>query len=473
MPKQVLHAGRQKGLSSGNANENERRGWTEATVRAKNQDNNNCYDWSRHRLNFEVVDGKIKALGSQEKPLYQRYKDKLASVGYEKKDAGASNEQNTYVELILSGDTEHMRELAFGWQTVSYERNPKTWRNWEIERVESIEQFALDSYDFCCRRFGKENVIGFEVHLDENSPHIHVNIVPTATIQQSGRVSGYIEIDSAGNPAVYTRGKHLGERKRPISDKDYQKLSDEKKKRYRKNERNSVRTISYAALFGSTKEERSLIMEELHTQYYEEVGASWGLERGECWRNLTDEERLFKKKHLTKEQHAAISAADKTLKEQQKKISENQYEIYSLEGQKRMSQSELNENMLITQDLSVRRRELAAEMVGKHDWSTLLKKFFSEAIAAIQAILDRIVSPSSRAFSKYQVETIEASLSKTEARSIEDRKLHLQDLLNEAKTIVGNSVPHQWIDQAEEELMELAEGKDVCRGYSRWNRQNT
>ena len=112
--KGVLHAGKSKSLSSGNAYENERRGWTEESYRLKNSNPINNYDWSRRKLNFEIVDGKIVPLGKQKKSLYQRYHDALDAVGYKAYKDGSTNEQNTYVELILSGSTETMQRLAFG-----------------------------------------------------------------------------------------------------------------------------------------------------------------------------------------------------------------------------------------------------------------------------------------------------------------------------------------------------------------------
>ena len=298
--KGVLHAGKSKSLSSGNAYENERRGWTEESYRLKNSNPINNYDWSRRKLNFEIVDGKIVPLGKQKKSLYQRYHDALDAVGYKAYKDGSTNEQNTYVELILSGSTPTMQKLAFGAQEVNYERNPEEWHNWQITRCKEIEQFALESYEFACEQFGKENIIGFEAHLDETEPHIHVNLVPTAWKKQRGQVGGYIKIDENGNDVHYTKGKHIGEVIK-LSEGKYNALSDEKKKQYRKNERGTVRTISYATYFGSSTKERSEKMSELHTLYYEKVGKKWGLERGDVWKLLSDEEKA-KRRHKTKKE---------------------------------------------------------------------------------------------------------------------------------------------------------------------------
>ena len=298
MAKGVAHAGKGKSLSSGDARENERRGWTEESYRRKNRQPMNNYDWSRNRLNFEIADGKILPLGSQDVPLYDRYLNILNELDFKQYKDGATNQQHTYIELILSGSTEKMQKIAFGDQVVNYERNPEIWHNWNVTRTQAIEEWATDAYNFACKQYGKENIQGFEVHLDETEPHVHVNIVPTAIMKQRGNISGYIKVDADGNPVRYTKGKHIGEIIK-ISDKKYEELSGEKKKEYRKNERGTVRTISFATYFGSTLEERSKKLSELHDEFYLQVGKKWGFERGDVWALLPEEERR-KRGHRTK-----------------------------------------------------------------------------------------------------------------------------------------------------------------------------
>lgn len=43
---------------------------------------------------------------------------------------------------------------------------------------EKSVQFFEDSYKFLCKKYGKENVISAIVHLDEHTPHMHFNFVP-------------------------------------------------------------------------------------------------------------------------------------------------------------------------------------------------------------------------------------------------------------------------------------------------------
>lgn len=304
----VLHAGKGKSLSEGNARENERRGWSEENYREKNRNPTNNYDWSRHSLNFEILDGKIIPLGGQPTTLYSRFQLKLKSVGFKAYKDGATNAQNTYVEIILSADTEKMQKLAFGEQKVDYERNPEEWHNWNVSRLKEIEEWAMDCYDFIIAKYGKDSVIGFEVHLDETEPHIHVNLVPIAVMKQRGKdPHGFIKIDKDGNDERYTKGKHIGELKK-ISKAKYDKLSDAKKTEYRPAERGTLKTISYAFHFGSSVKERSEKMSQLHDEFYEVIGKKWGFSRGEVWAELTEEERR-QRKRKTKEEAAKEKAA--------------------------------------------------------------------------------------------------------------------------------------------------------------------
>lgn len=341
MAKGVAHAGKGKSLSSGEACENERRGWNEDSYRRKNEKEWNNYDWSRHHLNFEIKDGKIIPLGSQAVSLYDRYLNVLKDIGFKEYKAGSTNQQHTYIELILSGSSDKMQKIAFGDQEVNFKRNPDQWQNWNVKRTTgegSIEEWAMDVYNFVCNKYNKENIIGFEVHLDETEPHVHVNIVPTAIKQQRGNISGYHKIemvdgkpklDDEGNtiPAVYTKGKHIGEMIK-ISDKKYNDLSDEKKQEYRKNIRGTVRTISFSTYFGDKLSERSQKLSELHDDFYKEIGAKWGFERGDVWANLSDEERR-KRMRRTKQQRwlelqaqLAKENAEKEAKEAEEKAKE-------------------------------------------------------------------------------------------------------------------------------------------------------
>ena len=72
-------------------------------------------------------------------------------------------------------------EMAYGTQTVNLEKGAD---NSHLQRCPEIEQWAKDVYDWCAKRYGQENIIGFQVHLDESSPHIHALIVPVGPTSQ-------------------------------------------------------------------------------------------------------------------------------------------------------------------------------------------------------------------------------------------------------------------------------------------------
>lgn len=57
-----------------------------------------------------------------------------------------------------------------------------------FENISQDEQkkFFRDSYDFICKQYGKENIISAIVHLDEMTPHMHINFVP---VTSDGRLS--------------------------------------------------------------------------------------------------------------------------------------------------------------------------------------------------------------------------------------------------------------------------------------------
>lgn len=319
------HETKIKHMSKGEAYENERRNNSEKACRQRNEKPYNNYDWSRHNLNFEIVDGRIIPLGSQKVSLYERYQRKLKSLDFKAYKDGSTNSQRTYASLILSGSTERMQKIAFGDQHVDYERNPKEWHNWNIKRMPAIEEWALDVYNFVCERYGKDDVIGFEVHLDETEPHVHVNLVPTAIVNQRGRLGGYHKVDADGNPVFHTKGKHIGEKK-TISDKQYEALSEKKKKEYRPNVRRTFRAVSYSAHFGDKIEERSAKMSDLHTQFYHKVGKKWGFERGDVWAKLSEEEKL-ERRRKTKEEAYRIKEAKKLAKKQQEQIEKNNSQI--------------------------------------------------------------------------------------------------------------------------------------------------
>ena len=52
--------------------------------------------------------------------------------------------------------------------------------------INQMKQYFEDSYKFLCNKYGRENIISAYVHMDEATPHMHVNFIP---ITSDGRLS--------------------------------------------------------------------------------------------------------------------------------------------------------------------------------------------------------------------------------------------------------------------------------------------
>lgn len=223
--KQALHIENGKSFSRGEANENERR-WDDRKIDQLNRDPANNYDRTRMHLNFEIgSDGKIHPLGYMDKRLDERIQERLDELEYHPFKADSKIQPNICARLIIGGNHERTLEMAFGNQTVNLNKGAD---NSHLRRCREVEDWAMDSYKWCCEQFGKENVIGFQVHLDEKSPHCHALVIP-----------------------VGRKGK-------------------EKKER-----------VMWSAKFGKNGNEYKGILHAMHTSLYETVGKKYGLERGD------------------------------------------------------------------------------------------------------------------------------------------------------------------------------------------------
>ena len=345
---QSLNISASASFSTAQGRENERRDWTEETYQAKNKQPGNRYDWSRKHLNFEVMSGKkittrngktvyipprIVRLGTQRKSLKKRYEQRLKELNFKPWREDAPNQPNTCVDFVLSGDHDRMTEIAFGkpmnfdWQEdnswVSLADDPNH------PGMKMIETMAMDYYDFLCRKFGEENVIGLECHLDETTPHFHALVIPVAERVKRGRVGGY-ELD----PDMEGDGK---ERPEHITTRQFERLKEEDQSFYRPATPKKVLTVSYSHYFGETKYEESQSFRKWHDMLHDEVNCKWGLERGEDTSLMTVEERKEhrkkNKRQLERERLLALEKAE----EAEKKAQES--EKKALETEKKVDQA--------------------------------------------------------------------------------------------------------------------------------------
>ena len=370
---QSLNISASASFSTAQGRENERRDWTEETYQAKNKQPGNRYDWSRRHLNFEVMSGKkittrngktvyipprIVRLGTQRKSLKKRYEQRLKELNFKPWREDAPNQPNTCVDFVLSGDHDRMTEIAFGkpmdfdWQEdnswVSLADDPNH------PGMKMIETMAMDYYDFLCRKFSEENVIGLECHLDETTPHFHALVIPVAERVKRGRVGGY-ELD----PNVESDGK---ERPEHITTRQFERLKEEDQSFYRPATPKKVLTVSYSHYFGETKYEESQSFRKWHDMLHDEVNYRWGLERGEDTSLMTVEERKEhrkkNKRQLERERLLALEKAEEAEKkaqesekkalETEKKVDQAAWALNNFESslaEKREASSKLNDSI--------------------------------------------------------------------------------------------------------------------------------
>ena len=327
---QSLNISASPSFASAQGRENERRGWTEETYDAKNKEPGNRYDWSRRHLNFEIKRGKqigkkkgkpiyarptIIPIGTQKKSLKERYDERLKELKFKPWSPNAPNQPNTCVDFVLNGDHDRMTEIAFGkpmdfdWRednsSVTLADDP------DHPGYKQIETLALEYYKFLCRKFGEENVLGLECHLDETTPHFHALVVPVAERKPQGRTGGY-DLDPDIEPDGKERPKH-------IITRQYERLSEDEKRFYKPAVKKKVPMVSYAHYFGKTKYQALTSYKHWHTMLYEEVNSKWGLARGEDTSLMTPEERKeHRKKSKRKLEQERLEALKKAEEAKQK-----------------------------------------------------------------------------------------------------------------------------------------------------------
>lgn len=350
IPRAAIHVGAPaKSFSAAEGYEPERRGWDENTYRLKNQDTNNHYDFSRKHLNFEINgQGETVPLGSNPVPLHERLQKRLDELGFKPyMDKNnplriSDNSPNCTVGIIVSGDHDALTRLAFGDQDVDFTLQKS---NAHVVLKQGIRDWALDTYRWACDRWGTENIIGFDVHLDETTPHIQIQTIPVAKTKARGRAS-----------AKYV---HKDDKSKVLSQKEWKKLPEEIRSYFirTEDERREKECVSYASVWGKDKYAVGKTYYQMHTDYYNKVGHKYGLERGDDIAMLPGEERR-ERVHKSK----AILEAERQAKDA---IAKNQLENERLEGQKEKMTGEVQDMKKQKESLEEQNDRLEGEIQNK------------------------------------------------------------------------------------------------------------
>lgn len=379
IPRAAIHVGTdKKSFSSQVGNEAERRGWDEKRYQLKNADidKNNHYNYSRKRLNFEIVKGgKIVPLGSQSVPLHERLQHRLDELGFKpymdakRPDQVSRNSPNCTVGIIFSGDHDVLNRLAFGEQKLNTS-DPNADHS-KVVLQKGIYDWALDTYRFACEKWGEENVIGFDVHCDETSIHAHVQTIPVEQVKKRGRIgSKYIHKD---NPDIV------------LSTKEWRALPKDERDNYTKSEatKGVVERVSYAKVWGERAKDKSQYLSQLHTDYYNEVGHKYGLARGFSYDELSEEEkrgRKHKNKVVLEAERQAKVALDKVEK----------YAVLALIDKKELTIPFLNIKAPVQEAMNAVKKELAIPipaLIGQKAWR---EERVTNIYAAIKALVAAI-----------------------------------------------------------------------------------
>lgn len=353
--KNVIDMRPSKGFSPSQGNEHLRR--LDDCERAQKARWN--YDPSREHLNFEVGKGGVVTEVNKFKTINQRIQEYLDSRGIvnpNKKyiDQGLDPKYRTVVNFILGGNREVMRNLAFGNQKVDWEHGAD---NSDLKRMPEIESWAKDAYAFMCKKFGEQNIAAFVVHLDEANPHVHCTVLP---LTEKNRFSF---------KKIFTKGVN-------------------------------------------TREALVEYMESLHTEYAEEVGLKYGMERGDSIKETgavhrTTEEYRRKLWKDAQEQEEEVRENIKTIEQQNSTITNQRGIIASLSREIKHSAARLKALATMIKNLETHKadleqeikklnRDLAAGKISKEEADRKLSQINAEIKKTEEKIIDK-------AEGKYQV----------------------------------------------------------------------
>lgn len=359
-PKNVIDMRPGKGFTTSQSNEHLRRMADKESAK-KAQWN---YDPSRERLNFEIGKGGVVKEVDKTKSIPQRIKENLEARGIKDPNIPLINQgkdpyYRTIANFILGGNREVMRNLAFGNQKVNWKHGAN---NSDLKRMPEIEAWAKDAYAFMCKKYGEQNIAAFVVHLDETNPHCHCTVLP---ITKKNKFSFF---------GVFLKGNN-------------------------------------------TKDALSEYMDSLHTEYAEEVGLKYGMERGDSIKETgavhrTTEEYRRKLWKDAQEKEEEVRENIRTIEQQNSMITNQRGIIASLSREIKHSAARLKALATMNKNLETHKADLEYEV------EKLNKDLTTGKISKEEA--DRKLSQINAEIKK----TEEKILDKTDKLKIAESKLH-------------------------------------------------
>lgn len=310
------------------------------------------YAPSREHLNFEVGKGGVVTEVNKFKTINQRIQENLDSRGIVNPNKkyigqGLDPKYRTVANFILGGNREVMRNLAFGNQEVDWEHGAD---NSDLKRMPEIEAWAKDAYAFMCKKYGEKNIAAFVVHLDEANPHVHCTVLPLTE----------------------------------------------------KNRFSFIKTFMGGV---DSRDALSKYMENLHTEYADEVGLKYGMERGDSIKKTgavhrTTEEYRRKLWKDAQEKEEEVRENIKTIEQQNSTITNQRGIIASLSREIKHSAARLKALATMIKNLETHKadleqeikkfnRDLAAGKISKEEADRKLSKINAEIKKTEEKIIDK------------------------------------------------------------------------------------
>lgn len=339
------------------------------------------YDPSRERLNFEIGKGGVVKEVDKTKSIPQRIKENLEARGIKDPNIPLINQgkdpyYRTVANFILGGNREVMRNLAFGNQKVDWEHGAD---NSDLKRMPEIEAWAKDAYAFMCKKYGEKNIAAFVVHLDETNPHCHCTVLP---ITKKNKFSFF---------GVFLKGNN-------------------------------------------TKDALSEYMDSLHTEYAEEVGLKYGMERGDSIKETgavhrTTEEYRRKLWKDAQEKEEEVRENTRTIEQQNSTITNQRGIIASLSREIKHSAARLKALATMIKNLETHKADLEYEVEKLNKDLTTGKISKEEADRKLSQINAEIKKTEEKILDK----TDKLKIAESKLYDAEQRKAELEAKAHEAE----------------------------------------
>ena len=320
-------------------------------------------------------------------------------------DQVSKNSPNCTVGMIFSGDHDVLHRLAYGNQ--KFDASDPNTDHSHIVLHQGIMQWAKDTYDFACRKWGEENIISFAVHCDETSIHAHVQTIPVEKVKKRGRIgSQYVHND---NPDIV------------LSTKEWRALPKEERTNFTKQtaSKTFVERVSYAKVWGETRKAKSEYLSQLHTDYHNEVGCKYGLARSIPYNELSEEEKRGRK-HKNK----VVLEAERQAKVALAKV--KKYAVLATIDRRELVFPLLNIKTPVQEAMNVIEKELSIPIpaiVGQKSWR---EERTANINAAVKSLIEAINAARDR-----QNEGVRNSVNKTYTYYMQN----LNRLINENKSL--------------------------------------